>query len=96
MGANLQLSGDAILSFSDKYDMLGVNDPIGFQSAWNKVDLRVGLGGLTGNWEVAAIVKNITDEHTSHSWNPAVYGMGSYTSVTDRGRQIAVQGIYKW
>ena len=64
--------------------------------ASNKVDLRVGLGGLTGNWEVAAIVKNITDEHTSHSWNPAVYGMGSYTSVTDRGRQIAVQGIYKW
>ncbi len=96
VGANLQLSGDAILSFSDKYDMLGVNDPIGFQSAWNKVDLRVGLGGLTGNWEVAAIVKNITDEHTSYSWNPAVYGMGSYTSVTDRGRQIAVQGIYKW
>ena len=89
------LSGEVRSSFSDKYDLLGVNDPEGYQASWNKIDLRLGLGGGNGKWDVSALVKNINNVQTVHGVNPAVYGIGSYTVMPDRGRQFALQFVMK-
>ena len=95
VGASLSVAGDIILSVSDKYDQLGVNDPLAFQAAWHKLDVRLGFGDRT-KWQISALVKNVTNVQTSSAWNPAVFGTGSYTSISDRGRQIVIQGMYKW
>jgi hypothetical protein len=89
------LSGEVRSSFSDKYDLLGVNDPEGYQASWNKIDLRLGLGSGNGKWDVSALVKNINNVQTVHGVNPAVYGIGSYTVMPDRVRQFALQFVMK-
>jgi outer membrane receptor protein involved in Fe transport len=94
-GVSLKVSGDAIVSFSDKYDLTGVNDPAGLQAAWHKVDLRLGLGDGS-RWEVAALVKNIANVQVAGAATGAPGSAGVYTEVLERGRQVAVQGRYNW
>jgi iron complex outermembrane receptor protein len=90
-GGSLRITGDTVLSFSDDYDLLGTNDPNAFQSGWEKIDLRLGLGSEDGKWEVALLGKNLADKKTSQTRNPGVFGLGSYATVMDRGRQMAIQ-----
>ena len=90
-GGALTLTGDAMMTFSDEYDLLGTNDPNAFQDAYEKVDLRIGIGSADDKWEIAVLGKNLSNKKTSQTWNPGVFGLGSYAMVLDRGRQVAVQ-----
>lgn len=96
IGANLELTADAVMTFSDSYDLISDKDPVTEQDAWEKFDLRVGLGDVDGNWEVAFIGKNLTDEKVMGSANDIVASPGSYSRTILRGRTLSVQARYNW
>jgi len=96
VAASLVLTGDAVVSFSDSYDLLGDDDPVARQAAWQKYDLRLGLGRDDGKWEVAFVGKNLNDKLTRSMTNNAVGTTGAYAAFVDRGKQLALQARVKW
>jgi iron complex outermembrane receptor protein len=94
------------LFYSDSFYTAQDEDPYTEADSFTKINLRIGLAQLDGAWEVALIGKNITDEDTT-SWINDVSNSNApaplppalsetYFARTDRGRTIALQGIYRF
>ena len=96
VGSGLEFTADAVLSFSDSYDLIADKDPLTRQDAWQKLDLRLGLGDIDGAWELAFVGKNLTDEKIMGSANDVVASSGSYSRTILRGRTLSIQARYNW
>lgn len=96
IGTGLEFTADAVLSFSDSYDLIADKDPLTRQDAWQKIDLRLGIGQMDGGWELAFVGKNLTDEHISGSANDIVASAGSHAQAILRGRSLSLQARYDW
>ncbi len=96
VGDALKITLDAMLSFSAKYDVIGDKDPNTRQGAWQKVDLRLGIGDLDDKWGLALVGKNVFNEKLYGSANDIVASAGSYTAQIMRGRSVSVQGRVKF
>ncbi|AFV00681.1 TonB-dependent receptor [Simiduia agarivorans] len=103
IGDNLEwrLTGD--INFSDSYYASPTLDPNLQQDAYAKLNLRLALGAQDGQWEVALVGKNLTDEAVSTFGNQLPVstrltgGTGTaYYSFYDRPRSIALQGTMRF
>ena len=103
---SLEIRVRAEVFYSDSFYTAQDEDPFTEADSFTKINLRLGLGQLDGDWEVALIGKNLTDEDTT-SWINDVSNNSApaplppafsetYFARTDRGRTIALQGIYRF
>lgn len=89
------LSGN--VSYSSDYFNSGEGDPIYMLQKGNaKIDARLSLGHIDGNWEIAVLGKNLTDKLTSYNSNNQPLVSGNGFRLTDRPRTFAVQAQVKF
>jgi iron complex outermembrane recepter protein len=87
------------LVYSDSYFTAPTLDPRTEQDSYTKVNLRLALGASDGQWEVALVGKNLTDEEVM-SFSNELPVSSSFTGDTgtayyafyDRPRSVALQG----
>jgi iron complex outermembrane receptor protein len=95
--SGLELMTSVDMNYSDDYFSAQDLDPSTQHDdvvLWNA---RIALNGDNGNWSVALLGKNLTDEETS-AWNNDVpiTGSNSYFGVPQRPRSVALQGRYRF
>ncbi|MGL3821781.1 TonB-dependent receptor [Sphingopyxis sp. R3-92] len=94
IGGNLQFKGDAAVSFSSSYNVNADKDPNTVQGAWQRFDLRLGIGDMDGKWELAFVGKNLANEKVMGSATDVVASPGSFARSIDRGRTFAIQARF--
>jgi hypothetical protein len=86
------------VNYSDEMFTCADLDPVYcHQDSYTKYDARISLGSISGQWEVALLGKNLSDELTSTgnaNDQPLVPGNGF--KLTDRPRTYAVQATYRF
>jgi outer membrane receptor protein involved in Fe transport len=98
VGEGLKLTANVNVDFSSRYRAGNVLDPITEQAPYAKLGARLGLGAIDGQWEIALVGRNLTNERivltagqlplsTTLTGNTGV----AYTGIFDRTRNIAVQ-----
>jgi outer membrane receptor protein involved in Fe transport len=92
---SLNVFAVATATFKDAYDIVSDNEPVVRQDAWQKLDLRIGVGSADERWEVAVLGKNVTDELTA-AFGQDTVGPGSHWRLLERPRQISIQGLYNF
>ncbi|GAB3269941.1 TonB-dependent receptor [Parahaliea aestuarii] len=103
LGDSLELRTVFDLVFSDSYLFNPTLDPRSEQDAYAQYNLRVGIGDQAGNWEVAFIGKNLSDEDVVTYGGEAPLagaltgGTGTaYYQFLDRPRTLALQALYRF
>lgn len=103
LGDNLELHSTLDLIYSDEYMASPTLDPNMVQEAYTKVNLRVALGAADGQWDVALVGKNLTDEDVMTFGNSTplstalTAGKGTaYYAFFDRPRSVAIQGTFRF
>lgn len=66
-------------------------NPVHLIDAYTKVDLRVGVTPVNGNWELALVGRNLTNEMTANFGYNIPLISGAYVQGVDPGRTVAVQ-----
>jgi len=85
------------INYSDEYFVAGDLDPIyALQPSFTTVDLRLALADNAGNWEIAFLGKNLTDELISGSSNDQPLVPGNGFAYVGRLRSYAIQGTYRF
>lgn len=74
LGSALNLVGNLTVSYSDEYFTDGTLDPDLTQESYTKYDASVGLEASNGQWKVAVVGKNLSDEEINMSGQP----LGAY------------------
>ena len=97
LGREMEFRSTLNLNYSDGYFTAADLDPVyAYQDNWTSVDLRLAIGGEAGDWEIAVIGKNLTDEEISGNNNDQPLVPGNGFSSLDRLRSWAVQGTYRF
>lgn len=92
----LRWSSELSYSFTDEFDVLTSNEPYVRSPAYEKLDVRLGVGDPGGRWELAALIRNVADERT-WSWGQQLgLGAGHFQVIPDAPRTVALQGRYRW
>ncbi len=83
--------------YTSEYDASATFDPALQQDAYNKVNLRLGLGPQDGGWEVALLAKNLFDERVLQFGGDtplagSTFGAKSNYAFWSRGRTVTLQG----
>lgn len=87
------------VSYTDEYSLASDGDPLMMQDSFAKLDARFALRSADGNWEIALLGKNLTDEETTAWGNDVVNAgpfLGTYFIILDRLRTFAIQGTYRF
>jgi outer membrane receptor protein involved in Fe transport len=58
----LELSALIFMFYTSEYDASATFDPALVQDSYSKFNLRIGIGPPSGDWEVALLARNLTDE----------------------------------
>ena len=62
------ISGSANMVWSDGFSIAGVDgDPLNQADDWMRIDLRLAIAPMDGNWEVAFYGRDVTDERRQHT-----------------------------
>ncbi len=93
---DVSLRIDPSLFFSSSYFMSATADPLLKQGAFAKVDLRIGVGPDDRRWEVALVMRNLTNKATSSFTAPLPTSNGSTIVYPDRPRSIAMSAAIKF
>jgi outer membrane receptor protein involved in Fe transport len=94
--SGLQWTSELSYNFTDEFDVLTSNEPYVRSPAYEKLDARLGMGDPGGRWELAAVIRNVTDERT-WSWGQQLgLGAGHFQVIADAPRTVALQGQYRW
>lgn len=86
----------AQMSFYDEY-FIGYNAPNSVQDDFEKINLRVALRPIDGDWEVAAYGRNITDTKTVNTLSDGVAnGPTEQSFSSNRGESYGMQFSYRF
>jgi outer membrane receptor protein involved in Fe transport len=103
LGDALEFRSTLDLIYSDDYFTSPTLDPRTEQDSYTKVNLRLALGASDGQWEVALVGKNLTDEEVMSFSNQLpvsnnfTSGSGTaYYAFYDRPRSVALQGMLRF
>ncbi len=103
LGDSLELRTTLDLNYSDSYTFNPTLDPRSEQDSFTKVNLRVAVGAPSGQWELAFVGQNLTDEDVVIYGGEAPLagtltgGTGmAYYKFLDRPATYAVQGTYRF
>lgn len=93
ISANLYFVGGVTVSYSDQYFADGTLDPFVAQSAFERIDARLGIEDYDQTWKLAIVGKNLTDEVIlGASQSVGIEGLGHLLAP----RTITLQGTYKF
>jgi outer membrane receptor protein involved in Fe transport len=99
VGRGFEITAYAQVVYSDEFALVLDLDPNAYQEEFTKVDARLTLSNPTRTWEISLIGRNLTDELTRSFANDGLGGpfmAGSYFSMVDAPRSIAVQGLVRF
>jgi outer membrane receptor protein involved in Fe transport len=100
VGDSLEFRTTLDILFSGEYFTAQNNDPVTVQDAYAKVNLRLALGDPEGDWEVALLARNLTDEITVPYTNPvplaSIFGSNSHYAFIERGRTFSLQAALRF
>lgn len=96
LGDGLRLLGGLDLSYRSGAFLEETLNPVSYQKAYTKLDLRVGVAGADDRWEVSVIGKNLTDELTATHAFGTPFITGSETFVIDPPRTITLQARFRY
>ena len=86
--------------YSDSYHAVNDNDPVTEIDSYSKYNARVSLTSADGNWSVAVLGKNLSDEDVIISPNDVPLGgfgfAGSHFMLIDAPRSYEVQAEYRF
>lgn len=95
--ADLDLSISLNWLFRDRQAIASDADPFLFQGAYSKFNLHLALGGPARPWELALLVRNLTDKRSVNWGNdlplPVLFG-GSYFKLPEPPRTLVLQYRY--
>ncbi|GAB3093332.1 TonB-dependent receptor [Aestuariicella hydrocarbonica] len=97
LGDTLEFRATWNINYSDEYFNAGDLDPrIAMVDSYTKHDLRLAIGAADGQWDVALLGRNLTDEFTSGNSNDQPLVPGNGFAQLDLLRTYAVQGTYRF
>ncbi len=97
IGASLEGRATINANYSGDYFVTADLDNLyALQDSYTMVDLRLGIGHIDGNWDLALIGKNLTDEFISGNSNDQPLVPGNGFAQPQRLRSYAVQATYRW
>ena len=88
---SLRLRLDTSVYFTSRYYLQPVGDPLLSQSAFAKVDMRIGIGSGDRRWEVAVVGKNLSNCRTRSFMQNTPTSPGTFQVLEDPSRSIAAQ-----
>ena len=84
-GNEFNVSVSANMVWSDGFSIAGVGgDPLSEADEWSRIDLRIAVVPMDGNWEVAVYGRDVTDERRQHT-NAFSFLSRSLAPVFDAG-----------
>ena len=92
----LDLTGFVRVYGEDDKELAQDLDPFTVQTSYDKVDARLALADTAGQWEVALLGRNLSNEETIGFANDINLFRGSYFGMTESLRSIAVQGTLRF
>jgi iron complex outermembrane receptor protein len=97
LSETLLLASSLDINYEDEFYSALDLDPSTKHDAATKINARIALNSMNGDWSVAVIGKNLTDEKT-YVWknDVPVTNSNSYFTLPDRPRSIAVQVRYRF
>ena len=90
IGNSLAFVGGLDLYLSDQFFTIADLDPVSIQPSYEKLNARLGIGNANGDWEVAVVGRNLTDEIVSPWRGDCPFGVCTIALV-DRTRTVALQ-----
>jgi outer membrane receptor protein involved in Fe transport len=103
LGDALELRGTVDFVYSDSYLASPALDPNLEQDSFTKVNARISIGAADGQWDLALVGKNLTDEEVVSFGNIAPLattftgGAGAvYYGFYDRSSSVALQGTLRF
>ena len=92
-GNDMNFFGNLTVSKTDDHFTDGSLEPSLAQESYTRVDARLGVGSISGNWSVALIGKNLSDEVINQSGQP----LGAYDiAYLKLPRTLTLQGTYRF
>ena len=79
VGNNYELTLNSEMAFADGYqvayegvfeDQATDDQLLGWQDAWERINVRAAFGPIDGNWELSAFGRNITDNRRTNDYAP--------------------------
>jgi len=95
VGDRYALKVDPNIFYSSGYYLTPTIDPLLKQGRYTTFDLRAGFGPTDGNWEVAVIGKNLSNEVIKSSGSSVGTSPGLVYAIPQRGRSVAFQITFK-
>jgi iron complex outermembrane receptor protein len=83
LSTNIMLDFTTDASFKDSHFTSGELDPRGIQGAYTKFNARLAVGHIDGDWSLALVGKNLTDEMTIGIGSPTVLDIGGYRATLE-------------
>jgi iron complex outermembrane receptor protein len=93
---NLELLANIDVIYTDEVYLTQSLDSNLIQDSYTKVNARVAVGPTSGDWELAVVGKNLTDESTSHYGAGIPLFPGGYFNAVNPPRTVAVEGVYRF
>lgn len=84
------------MNFTDGYFSAQDLDPNAVHDSYEKFDARIALSPGSGDWQVALIGNNLTDEDTFATADDLPNTPGSYVRTPESPRTIGLQARYSW
>ena len=94
----LELRATVDVIYSDEYFAAPDLDPNLVQDSYTMVNARLGVGSADGDWDVALVGKNLTDEEIVTFGNdvPLTGPVQSYFAFVERPATVAIQARYRF
>ena len=96
IGSQLRMRITTDIIHTAEYWVAGDHDPNVLEDGFTKINAMLAIGSVSGQWECALLVKNLTDEATSHWGNDVPAAPGSYYKYLDRTRTFTLSANYKF
>lgn len=101
MSESLRLNTTLDVVFTTAYNPSQNVDPNIEQQGYQKINARVALAEVSGEWELALIAKNLSDEEVISYANdtPLAANLAQtvgYYALVEPGRTLAIQGVYRF
>lgn len=101
VGNSMEIGALFDIFYTDDYDASATFDPALVQDSYTMLNARLSLGAQSGRWEIAALVKNLTDEKvlTFGGDTPlagSTFGAKSNYAFFSRGQTISLQGMVRF
>lgn len=96
LGESFELLANIRVNYSDELFLTGDLDENTLQDSYTKINARLALASLDGDWEVALYGRNLTDEATYSHMVDAPASAGLYAGWVNEPRILGVQARYNF